>query len=165
VVAKPDFVALEEVLGRLGVGVGGDGDGGPAPTDRRQRPARSAQGPQPMGLHDAAAFYEALNNAQEGDTLVAIELSGDLSRITDSDAIAPRIAQLIRQTDRILVTSTSLKILLAGGGSEGITSLLGRLGDEAALPPTSRMHSVVVGAGEAPSAAFERLKHATDQPA
>jgi chemotaxis response regulator CheB len=159
-VAKPDFVALEEVLGRLGAG-----SDGAAPADRRRRPTRAAQGPQPMGLHDAAAFYEALNNAQEGDTLVAIDLVGDLAHITDSDSIAQRIALLVRQTDRLLVTSTSLKVLLVGGGSEGTASLMGRLGHEAALPPGSRMHSVVVGAGEAPSAAFERLKQASDQPA
>jgi chemotaxis response regulator CheB len=157
VVAKPDFTALEETISRLSV----DDDAGGGERERRKRPTRAAEGPVPMGPHDAQAFYEALNNSTDGDTLVAIELV-DMSAIADTDSIATRISRLIRETDRLLVTSTSLKILLPGGGTEGTASLLGRLSSEAALPPRSKMHSVVIGHGEAPGDAFDRLKHALD---
>jgi chemotaxis response regulator CheB len=157
VVHKPDFVALEETISRLQK----DESEGVVEQDRRKRPARAAAGPVPMGPHDAQAFYEALNNAGDGDTIVAIELV-DLSAIGDADSTANRVSRLIRDTDRLLVTSTSLKILLPGGGPEGTASLLARLGAEAALPPRSKLHSVVIGRGEAPGDAFDRLKHALD---
>jgi len=50
--------------------------------------------------------------------------------------------------------------LLPGGGTEAIESLFARLSSDAHLSAGVEFRSVVVGAGESPTEAFDRLKRA-----
>src|SRR3954451_7574311 len=81
-ILKPDLVALERAIERLHL----DHEE-VTEADRRQRPVRSAAGPTPTGPSDAAAFYGALNDAGEGDSIVAIAPSASAGEI-DTAAIA-----------------------------------------------------------------------------
>jgi chemotaxis response regulator CheB len=156
VVPKPDFVALENAIKRIAAAR----ENGAGESDRRARPARVASGPVPVDLHDGQAFYEALNAAEEGDTLVAIDVVRT-GRTPDHDTVGARIANLIRASDRMLVTASSYKVFLTAGGAEGAASFIDRLSRELDAAPQLVVHSVVVGPQEDPTDAFERLRAAS----
>jgi CheY-like chemotaxis protein len=155
VVSKPDFVALERAIAQLGF----DDSPHAAETDRRRRPSRAAAGPVPTGLGDAQAFYEAVNNAVEGDTLVLITPPED-GPSSDTEAVAERVAQVIRSTDRVLESLASVHVFLAGGDVDGTESLSDRVLQKVQPPSGTTVRSVVVEPGESGSDAFDRLKRA-----
>ena len=92
-VPKPDLVALDAAVGRLGHGRAG----AETPADRRRRPGRESSGPPPSGLHDAAAFYGALNDALAGDALVAF-VPGDGT--PDDPGWLPRLDEVAARVSR-----------------------------------------------------------------
>ncbi len=126
-------------------------------TDRRQRPARAAAGPRPTGPSDAAAFYEALNEAVEGDAVVAIARGASGGDI-DPTALAGLLNGGIRDTDRLLVGGSSVIVLLPGGGRDAIESLFARFSSDTTLSTDVEFRSVILAAGESPTDAFDRLK-------
>lgn len=148
VVHKPDVEMLEQVLRRLEV----DDQHRVVETDRRVHPTREVNTPAPTGVVDAAAFYEALNEAIEGDALVSVE-SPD-----EGSTIAERLITVMRGGDRLLATSTSVRVFLLGGGDQGVASFVGRLAANGVLPDGSVVTSVIVAPGESPTDAFDRLK-------
>jgi DNA-binding NarL/FixJ family response regulator len=154
VVHKPDLTELEHAVERLGI----VGFASAAMTDRRRRPQRAASGPAPSGLGDAQAFYESINNAVEGDTIVFVDLGDDAPPGMSGEVIAASVARTIRDTDRLLACSSSVKVFLSAGGEEGTASLMRRLERDVQLPPGARVRSVVVGSAESPMDAFDRLK-------
>lgn len=147
VVHKPDLVLLEAALERLEL----EGDRA-VEAERRERPMREIPVPPPTSLSDAAAFYEAINEAAPGDALVSIE--------TDDEAtfVADRIVEVLRADDRVLATARTVRVLLISGGVAGRDSFLERLVAVAALPPGATVRSVIVAEGESPLDAFDRLK-------
>jgi chemotaxis response regulator CheB len=147
VVAKPDLIALEQVLGRLRPREGSK----PVVHDRRRR-NRVASGVTPIGLEDARAFFEAVNAAEAGDALVAIV------ETDQSGPIGLERLQVARDTDRILVSGGAVRYFLAGAGSEGAEALLERLAGAQSLPAHVQETVVVVCEGEPGADAFERLK-------
>jgi len=149
VVHKPDLVVLEAALARLEL----EGDR-TVETERRTRPTREISVPPPTGTTDAAAFYEALNEALAGDALVSIETDDD----DEATVVADRVADVMRASDRLLASARTVRILLISGGIEGRDSFLERLRAVAALPPGATVRSVIVGEGESPIDAFDRLK-------
>lgn len=148
-VAKPDLAALEQALVRLGRDAEGTAV---VEQDRRQRPARAAEGVAPTGVGDAQAFFEAVNAAQPGDAMVSIEVP------VHPEAAAEDIARRLRATDRLLAFPHSVRFYLPGGGEEGIASLLERATAAGALGPGSHAESVIVADGEHGADAFDRLK-------
>ena len=153
-VPKPDLPALERIIERLHLDHEAVSE-----TDRRHRPLRAASGPLPTGPGDAAAFYTALNEATDGDSVVSIA-PGPSGDTIDPNALADLLADGIRGTDRLLVGGSSLIVLLPGGGTEAIESLFTRLSSDAHLSAGVEFRSVVVGADESPTDAFDRLKRA-----
>lgn len=149
VVHKPDLHLLEGVLRRLEV----DARRGVVAEERRQRPSRELPTPPPTGLVDAAAFYEALHVAEPGDALVSVEVADE-----SSEAVAADVRALLRQGDRLLATRGTVRVLLVGGGEDGIASFLDRLRATGVLPDASALRGTVVGAAESPLDAFERLR-------
>lgn len=156
VVEKPDLVGLEETLKRFEV-VRDEHEVAVVDTERRQRPTRAAAGEPSTGVVDAQAFYAALNAAQEGDALVSIETSADGTRVGED------IRAILRGTDRLLASSSAVRVFLVGGDEEGITSFLGRVGAAAVVPDGAQVRSIVVRAGEDPMDAFDRLKREGDE--
>lgn len=157
VVPKPELTTLEETI-RMVAAVHERGPG----EDRRRRPPRAAAGPQPTGVGDAQAFYEALNNADADDTLVAIEVMADGETLADAELIGTRVSTLVRATDRVLAIPSSVKVFLPGGALDGVRSFIARLRREIPLPPEVRVRSIVIAAGESAVDAFDRLKHHGD---
>jgi chemotaxis response regulator CheB len=146
VVAKPDLIALEQVLGRLRPRAGTE----TVVHDRRRR-TRVASGTVPTGLDDARAFFEAVNAGEAGDAIVAIvetDWSGPIERL-----------QVARDTDRILVSRGAVRYFLPGAGSEGAEAVLARLADARCLPQHAHVAVVVVCENEQGADAFERLKN------
>jgi hypothetical protein len=153
VVHKPDIVDLEHVIANLQV----DRERQVLPEDRRHRPTVQAAGPEPTGLTDAAAFYEALNEGTDGDALVSMDLAA-----LGADAVGEvgqRVRELLRCTDRILATAGAVRVYLPGAGDEGVTSFRGRLEEREAAPDDTPITSVVIRPGELPADAFDRLRH------
>jgi hypothetical protein len=160
VVPKPDFAALEALIVRLtteapGSGVGADGEA--HEQDRRHRAVRVAAGPAPTGVHDAQAFYEAMNQAAPGDALASIEFSAEL-HADAVEAIADRVAAIIRETDRLLASRANVKLYLAGGGEPAAESFESRLVSSVSLPAGTEVRLVIVAPAESPNDAFDRLR-------
>ena len=154
-VAKPDFVELEEVLGRVRPNQGPSG--GAAVQERRRHPDRVSIGPVPTGLADAQAFYEALSNAMADDVLLSVEPAAPGALVVESDAAV--VSRLVRATDRVLFAGTSIKLYLADGGTDGTGAFLARLREVAPiLADQVRVRAVTIGDGELSSDAFDRLK-------
>lgn len=153
VVQKPDFDLLEACINRVIAARLALEEG----HDRRVRPQRAAQGPVASSVGDAQAFYEALNNAEEGDVLVALDLP-EAAGPEQAKAVGEHLTLLIRATDRLLASGSGVRLFLAGAGAEGRDALLGRLAAEDPPPAGTRTTSVVVADGEAGSDAFSRLK-------
>lgn len=151
VVPKPDLVDLEAVLKRLEV-VEAEDQAVVVETERRRRPVRAASGEPATGVIDAQAFYNAVNGAEEGDALLSVDLAGEGTRIGEA------IVEVMRGTDRLLASPSSVKVFLAGGGHDGITSFLRRLSAAAVMPEGARVTAIVVRAQEDSMDAFERLK-------
>jgi hypothetical protein len=156
VVHKPDLTELERVVARLQL----DSDRGVVEHDRRERPGRAASGPQPTGLEDAQAFYEAMNDAVAGDALVSIELPDGAGPAGDAADTAVRVREVMRDTDRLLVSGGAVRVFLPAGGEDGIASFQARVDAAAAVPHEATIKSVVVADDEPPAVAFDRLKHA-----
>jgi hypothetical protein len=147
VVFKPDIDGLEAALGHVP-------DDGSGAEDRRQRPVRAADGPAPTGVSDAQAFFEALNNAQEGDALVGFEVA------VGAEAVADEVWRRLRDTDRVLlVPPRVVRCYLPGGGEVGIRSVLARVATVPTITEGCTVTSVVVRGGEHGADAFDRLKH------
>jgi hypothetical protein len=53
-------------------------------------------------------------------------------------------------------------VLLLGGGEQGVESVFRRVRGDTHIPTAVEFRSVVVGAGEAPGDAFDRLKRGGD---
>lgn len=152
VVPKPDLTALEHLLERLEI----DEQRQAVEQERRTRPVRAASGPEPMGISDTQAFFEAVNGAHAGDALVSFDGEG-------TGALAEVVLQLLRATDRLLAFPDGIRCYLPGGGEPSVPSLLGRIAEVAALPPGAKATSVVVAEGEDGAAAFDRLRHHGDE--
>ncbi len=147
VVHKPDLVLLEVALRRLEV----EGERA-VERERRQRSMRDLPVAPSTGLADAAAFYEALNQAAPGDAMVSIETPDDAA------LVAERVADVLRGADRLLATAHTVRVFLVSGGDEGRRSFLRRLAEAEIVPRGATVTSVIVAEGESPLDAFDRLK-------
>jgi len=150
VIPKPDLVALEDLLRRLGL----DEQQHAVEQDRRARPARAAEGPAPTGVTDAQAFFEAVNGAQGGDALVSIEVP------LGAEAVADEVGRRLRDGDRVLnMPPQAVRIFLPGGGDQGLASVLERIRGIHVVTSDCLVVSVIVRDGEHGADAFERLKN------
>jgi CheY-like chemotaxis protein len=153
VVPKPDLVALEELLLRLGR----DQLHHAVEQDRRARPARPTEGPEPTGVSDAQAFFEAINGAREGDALVSLDVP------VGADAVADEVGRRLREGDRVLMNPPrAVRVFLPGGGEEGIASVLERIRGISAVTSDCQVASIIVREGEYGVDAFERLRNEGD---
>lgn len=158
-VAKPDFVALEDVLRRVRPNEGPSG--GAEVQERRRHPDRVSVGPAPRGLGDAQAFYEALSNALPDDVLLSVEPIAVGATVVEADASL--VSRLVRATDRVLFAGSSIKLYLAAGGGSGTPAFVARLREVAPiLADQVRVRSVTIADGEAPSEAFDRLRGSSE---
>lgn len=160
VVFKPDLPGLERVVRRLEV----DSQQRVIEHDRRERPGRAAGGPVPTSVIDAQAFYEALNEASTGDALVSIEVPEHEGLAGDASDTATRVSAVMRDTDRVLLSESVLRVFLISGGDVGAASFRARLGEADALPPGAIIRSIVIEPGESPADAFDRLKSTEPDP-
>jgi DNA-binding NarL/FixJ family response regulator len=153
VVAKPDLVALEMAISRIGC----DDSGAVAAGERRTRSGRAASGPPPSGVHDASAFYNALNEAIAGDSLVAVVRADALGPHAWEDTAA-RINSIVRDGDRTLVAGWAVVVFLPGGGDDGVAAFAGRLSDAAVNGTEVHLASAVLRPDESGAEALARLK-------
>jgi CheY-like chemotaxis protein len=150
VVPKPDLVALEDLLRRLGL----DDHKHAVEQDRRARPARAAEGPAPTGASDAQAFFEAVNGARGGDSLVSIDVP------LGAEAVADEVGRRLREGDRVLIVPPrAVRVFLPGGGDEGLDSVVDRIRGIHVVTSDCLVASVIVRDGEHGADAFERLKN------
>jgi len=151
VVAKPDLTELQRAINLLDL----DHQREVAGRDRRERPARRAVGRPPTNVGDAQAFYESLNGAEAGDVLVSIE-------VPTEEPVAPtvveRVQAMMRDTDRLLASPTTVRVYLPAGDDVGARSFRSRLQRAGTLPDGVAVRVVVLVPDETPAEAFDRLK-------
>jgi CheY-like chemotaxis protein len=145
VIRKPDFIALEAALVASGE----------APSEERRRHP-SPQGPA-AGIDDNHAFYTALSQAMPDDALVSVELI--VGAPERRDMLVSVARRVVRAQDRVLPSPTGVRMLLIGGTADATRAVLDRLA-AGMNGGTSELAwaGVVIGAGESPTDAFERLK-------
>jgi hypothetical protein len=153
-VLKPDLNTLERAIDEVAKDVDPDS----APAERRHAPAREVSAPVPTGAADAQAFYEALNEAAEGDTLLSITAAEGPA------ALAADVAATLRGSDRLLASSTAMQVLLLGGGDVGARSFVDRLVQTRGRQGLA-VRSIVLGPNETPADGFDRLKRSEPHPA
>lgn len=156
VVFKPDLPELEQVVRRLERSP----QRGVIQHDRRARPGRVAAGSPPADVADARAFYEAVNEATTGDALISIDLPEDDGDGARAREAATRVRDVLRESDRLVASSSSVRIFLPGADQTGVQSFLARLDQVGGLPDGAMVRSIVVAPEEPPSVAFDRLKQA-----
>ena len=117
----------------------------------------------PTSVADSQAFFEALNEAAEGDALVSVELGEHRPGEAPTD-LADRLRASLRAEDRLLLSLSSIRFFLPAGGTDAIASLAARALDETVLPPGAVIRSVVIAVGESPMDAFDRLRKAPPSP-
>jgi len=156
IVYKPDLPELEQVVRRLERSP----QRGVVEHERRTRPSRVSGGSPPADIADARAFYEALNEGASGDALISIDLPDDYGAGDSARAAAMRVRDVLRDTDRLVASASSVRIFLPGAEQTGIQSFLARLDQVGGLPEGATVRSIVVAPEELPSDAFDRLKHA-----
>lgn len=149
VVHKPDLIELERVLASP---LPADEVSPGAGRERRRRPVRAASGPPSTNVADAQAFYEALSDLKEGDALLAIDVP------VDGVGVGEAVLGLLRLTDRLVASLSSVRVFLPGAGPEGVASFAERLEEASVLPAGARVHHIVAASGETAEQAFERLK-------
>lgn len=154
VIFKPDITALENAITSL------DRRAEMRTTnrERRKRPTRIAWGSKPTNVGDSHSFYDALNAAVTGDAVLSLELSDQSDRTAQATALAMAVERKMRDTDRLLASSTAVRVFLPAGGGDGITSLLARLSDHALIPSATIVRAVTLAPGEAPADAYHRLR-------
>ena len=135
--------------------------GRPVPPHHRPRasrsgPSRTAEDATASGIDDARAFFEAVNEAKDGDGIISIDLW------QGADSVASVATQLLRQGDRVLAFPTAVRLYLPGGGEEGVRSVLQRVADNCVATQERTVASVVVEEGELGADAFDRLKHRSE---
>ena len=164
VVYKPDLVELERVIRQLGDEVrGGEVHRDEDAPDRRARPMRESAGPEPTSVTDSRAFYEALNEAAEGDALLSIEL-GDHGGPEALPETAERVMTVMRAADRLLMSPSFIRVFLPAGGADAVASFFARAREERVLPDGAVVRVVVLASGESPMDAFDRLKRTPPSP-
>jgi CheY-like chemotaxis protein len=156
VVFKPDLPELEQVVRRLERSP----QRGVVEHERRTRPERVIGGSPPADVADARAFYEAVNEAAGGDALISLDLPEEYGAGDDARKTAMRVRDVLRTTDRLVASASSVRIFLPGADQTGIQSFLARLDEVGGLPDGTTVRSIVVAPEEPPSAAFDRLKQA-----
>jgi hypothetical protein len=62
----------------------------------------------------------------------------------------------------MLITTSSLLVILFGGGDAGVESLFHRVHNDTLVPEHIEFRSIVVATGETPTDAFDRLKRGGD---
>lgn len=156
IVFKPDLPELEQVVRRLERSP----QRGVVEHERRVRPTRVVGGSAPADVADARAFYEAVNEAAGGDALLSIDLHDPAGTGDQAREAATRVRDVLRSSDRLVASASSVRIFLPGAEQTGIQSFLARLDQVGGLPDGATVRSVVVAPEELASAAFDRLKQA-----
>ncbi len=159
VVHKPDLTELERVVDRTEA----DEAGNTRPRDRRRRPSRAIRGPNPTSPSDSHAFYVAFEQATAGDALVAFDLHHAIP-LDDVRYSADALREHLRDTDRLLVSSTVLRVFVPDAQPDGVSSLLRRLQENAVLPPGTTTTAIVLEDDETSIDAFDRLKRTPPRP-
>ncbi len=154
VVFKPDITALENAI----TGLAQHTERRSTNRERRKRPTRVAWGSKPTNVGDSHSFYDALNAAVTGDALASLELGDQSDRAAQATALAMAVERQMRDSDRLLASSTGVRVFLPAGGGDGITSLLARLSDNALIPNATIVRAVTLAPGEAPADAYHRLR-------
>lgn len=158
VVHKPDLTELERAVDRIET----DEHGQANPQDRRQRPGRTIAAPTPTSLSDAHAFYAAFEQAVVGDALVAFDLHHAIP-LDDVRYTAEALRQVLRDGDRLLVSSSMLRVFIPAAHPDGVASLLTRIHDGSVLPPGTSTTAIVLRDDETSTDAFDRLKRTPPQ--
>jgi len=158
VIAKPDFLALEAAIDALSLRMGAADRWDRGQPDRRSRTVTGRALP-PAPIDPTDAFYQALDAAAAGDTLVLIDLP---SGPADAEALAVVARGVIRPHDHLMLRGTQVALLLVAGTPDAATVVTARLTKATAETPYGAgwtWRSRVLTADESPAEAYQQLRH------
>jgi CheY-like chemotaxis protein len=157
VIAKPDFHALEAAIDALSLRTSSGDQWDRGQPDRRRASASGRELPySPIDPTDT--FYQALDGAVPGDTLVLIDVP---SGTADAEALAVVARGVIRPHDHLMLRGAQVALLLVASTPDAATAVTTRL--TAATADTDygagwTWRSHVLTADESPAEAYQNLR-------
>src|SRR3954470_7659644 len=158
VIAKPDFFALEAAVDALTArnSTGDHWDRGQP--DRRTGSVTGRELP-PAPIDSTDAFYQALDRATAGDSLVLIDVP---SGTADAEALAIVARGVIRPHDHLMLRGEQVALLLVAGtpdASAVVTSRLASATAEAPYGGSWTWRARVLEPDESPAEAYQQMRH------
>jgi len=157
VIAKPDFFALEAAIDALALRTSAGDQWDRGKPDRRSGTVTGRELP-PAPIDPTDAFYQALDRAAPGDSLVLIDVP---SGPADAEALAIVARGVIRPHDHLMLRNSQVALLLVAGTTDAAAVVTARLMKATADTQYGEgwtWRSRVLGDDESPAEAYQQLR-------
>jgi CheY-like chemotaxis protein len=158
VIAKPDFYALEAAIDALTMRTANADQWNRGQPDRRASGTVTGRPLPPAAVEPPDAFYQALDAAQPGDSLLLMDVAGGPDA---AEAIAIVARGVIRPHDHLMLRGAQVALLLVAGTPDAASAVAARLTTATADTPYGRdwtwRHRVFTG-DESPAEAYQQLR-------
>lgn len=157
VIAKPDFFALEAAIDALSLRTSAGDRWDRGQPDRRTGSVSGRDLP-PAPIDPTDAFYQALDAAAPGDSLVLIDVP---SGTADAEALAIVARGVIRPHDHLMLRGAQVALLLVAGTADAASVVTARLTKATEETPygegwTWRSHQLADD--ESPAEVYQQLR-------
>ena len=157
VIAKPDFLALEAAIDALAMRTSTGDRWDRGQPDRRSLPVSGRQLP-PAPIDPTDAFYQALDGAAPGDSLVLIDVP---SGPADAEALAIVARGVIRPHDHLMLRNAQVALLLVAATPDAasvVTARLAKATVDTEYGEGWTWRSRVLTSDESPAEAYQQLR-------
>jgi len=157
VIAKPDFFALEAAIDALALRSSDSDQWDRGQPDRRTGTVSGRELP-PAPIDPTDAFYQALDRAAPGDSLVLIDVP---SGPADAEALAIVARGVIRPHDHLMLRNAQVALLLVAGTADAASVVTARLSKATAEKHYGggwTWRSRVLTNDESPAEAYQQLR-------
>ena len=159
VIAKPDFLALEAAIDALTARTSTGDQWDRGQPDRRANSVSGRELP-PAPIDPTDAFYQALDRAKAGDSLVLIDLP---SGPADAEALAILARGVIRPHDHLMLRGAQVALLLVAGEPDAAAAVTTRLSSATAdteYGASWTWRARVLTEDESPAEVYQQLRQA-----
>ena len=157
VIAKPDFHALEAAIDALSMRTSSGDQWDRGQPDRRSVSVSGREMPH-SPIDPTDAFYQALDGASAGDTLVLIDVP---SGPADAEALAVVARGVIRPHDHLMLRGAQVALLLVASTPDAATAVTARLSKATADTGYGEgwtWRSRLLTADESPAEVYQQLR-------
>ena len=158
VVPKPDFFALEAAIDALNLRTSAGDQWDRGQPDRRASVSVSGRPLPPAPVEPPDAFYQVLDAAEPGDSLLLIDVTGGPAA---AEALAVAARAVIRPHDHLMLRNTQVALLLVAGSADAAPAVASRLTKATESTPYGgewRWRHHVLAPDESPAEAYQQLR-------